>query len=164
MKYSFTTYWHIDAPIDEVWQAIYDSKSWPKWWKNVKKVTVLKEPDKDGVGEVQHHEWGTALPYKLVFDTRTTQVERPHVLLADSIGQLVGTGRWELNEEGAVTVVRYDWNVQTTKKWMNALAPVLRPIFAWNHKVVMNEGGRALANLLHTKLVQEPNHVINVTA
>jgi uncharacterized protein YndB with AHSA1/START domain len=164
MKYSFTTYWHIDAPIEAVWEALYDAQSWPRWWKNVKKVTVLKEADKNGVGGVQHHEWGTALPYKLVFDTRTTQAERPHLLLADSLGQLVGTGRWELNAEGSVTVVRYDWNVRTTKKWMNLLAPILRPIFAWNHKAVMDEGGKALARRLNTRLVHEPRHVINVTA
>ncbi len=164
MNYSFTTYWQIDAPINTVWDAIYDAKNWPKWWKNVKKVTVIKEGDKNGIGAIQHHEWGTALPYRLVFDIKTTKVERPHLLLADSIGQLIGTGRWELKEEGSTTLVRYDWNVRTTKKWMNLLAPILRPVFAWNHKAVMGEGGRSLARLLGTRLVQEPRHVINVTA
>lgn len=164
MKYSFTTYWYIDAPIEEVWQAIFDSKTWPTWWKNVKKVVVVKEGDKNGIGGIQHHEWSTALPYRLVFDIEPIKVERPHLLLANSIGQLVGTGRWELKKEGSITVVRYDWDVQTTKKWMNLLAPVLRPLFAWNHKVVMTEGGKAMARLLHTRLTREPSHTINVTA
>lgn len=164
MKYSFTTYWYIDAPIEAVWAVIYDAKSWPRWWKNVKKVTVIKEGDKNGIGAEQHHEWGTALPYRLVFDVRTTKIERPHLLLADSLGQLVGTGRWSLKEEKGVTVVRYDWDVRTTKKWMNVLAPLLKPVFAWNHKTVMNEGGKSLAAVLKTRLTKAPLHVINVSA
>lgn len=164
MKYSFTTYWHIDAPIKNVWAVIYDAKNWPTWWKHVKKVTVTKSGDKHGIGSEQHHEWGTALPYRLIFDTRTTRIEPPHLLLADSLGQLVGTGRWELKEEKGTTIVRYDWNVQTTKKWMNALAPLMKPIFAWNHKTVMDEGGKGLAARLKTELIQAPRHVINVSS
>ena len=50
MKYSFTTFWYVEAPISEVWDAIYHPLRWPSWWKNVKKVVELKEGDADGVG------------------------------------------------------------------------------------------------------------------
>ncbi|MGX7000533.1 hypothetical protein [Caballeronia sp. KNU42] len=43
------------------------------------------------------------------------------------------------------TVVRYEWCVHTTRAWMNALAPLLRPVFQWHHDAVMREGGAALA-------------------
>lgn len=46
------------------------------------------------------------------------------------------------------TVVRYDWCVHTTCAWMNALVPLLRPVFQWNHDAMMREGGAALARLL----------------
>jgi len=45
-------------------------------------------------------------------------------------------------------VVRYDWCVRTNRAWMNALAPLLRPVFQWNHDAVMREGGAALARRL----------------
>jgi hypothetical protein len=45
--------------------------------------------------------------------------------------------------------------VRTTKRWMNAIAPVARPVFAWNHHAVMKNGGRGLAQLLNTKLVAQ---------
>ena len=45
-------------------------------------------------------------------------------------------------------LVRYDWNVVTTKPWMNLLAPVARPLFKWNHDAVMNWGAEGLARRL----------------
>lgn len=35
---------------------------------------------------------------------------------------------------------------------MNLLAPVARPLFAWNHDVVMTWGGEGLARLLGAHL------------
>ena len=47
----------------------------------------------------------------------------------------------------------YEWNVATTKPWMNLLAPVARPIFEWNHDWVMGHGGEGIAKLLGCRLV-----------
>jgi hypothetical protein len=44
-----------------------------------------------------------------------------------------------------MTHVRYDWIVDTTKRWMILLAPVARPLFAWNHHAVMRRGQEGLA-------------------
>src|SRR5262249_13137975 len=89
-------------------------------------------------------------------DSRTTRVDRPHSLEADAFGELRGTGRWSLTSqdpEGRETRVRYDWNVGTDKAWMNALAPVARPLFEWNHDVLMAEGGRGVARPLGAELL-----------
>ena len=37
---------------------------------------------------------------------------------------------------------------------MNLLAPIVRPIFAWNHAASMRQGGEALAKLLRARLVE----------
>ena len=58
-----------------------------------------------------------------------------------------------LFEEDGVTAVTYEWNVHTTRAWMNALAPIARPIFAVNHDFVMRNGGEGLARLLGTRLL-----------
>jgi hypothetical protein len=44
--------------------------------------------------------------------------------------------------------------VTTGKRWMNALAPLLAPVFAWNHDQVMAEGGRGLARHLGVTLLR----------
>ena len=59
---------------------------------------------------------------------------------------------YHLNYRGT-TRVRYDWTVFTTKRWMNALAPLLEPAFRWNHHQVMAEGGRGLAKYLGVRLL-----------
>lgn len=152
-QYSFVTHWRIEAPIDAVWDAIYESEKWPEWWLYVQRVQKLQAGDENGVGAVHRISWKTALPYTIVFDSRTTRVERPRLLEIVAFGELDGTGRWALETEGAVTHVRYDWNVSTKKAWMNALAPLLRPAFEWNHDKLMTRGGQDLARYLGARLV-----------
>lgn len=84
---------------------------------------------------------------------RTTRVDRPHRLEGEAIGELTGTGCWTLTESGSATFVRYDWEVATTRRWMNALAPILAPAFRWNHGQVMAQGGRGLARHLGVRLL-----------
>ena len=57
-----------------------------------------------------------------------------------AFGELEGVGIWIFNHENGVTHVQYDWQVKTTKAWMNLFAPIARPIFAWNHDKVMESG------------------------
>jgi uncharacterized protein YndB with AHSA1/START domain len=146
--YAFVTRWSFQAPIDQVWTLISESERWPEWWTGVERVELL-EKGKDGdVGSLRRYTWKSKLPYRLRFEMRTTRVERPHVLEGRAEGELDGTGRWELRQDGDWTRVRYDWRVHTTKAWMNLLAPVARPFFAWNHDVVMRWGGEGLARRL----------------
>ena len=63
-------------------------------------------------------------------------------------------GRWLFTANGAVTVVRYEWQVRTTPFWMNLLALFARPFIKWNHNAVMQQGGEALAHMLNARLVE----------
>jgi len=63
-------------------------------------------------------------------------------------GELDGTGVWTLREEGGQTVARYDWNIRTTRWWMNLLAPLARGVFKSNHDVVMRSGAAGICGLL----------------
>ena len=110
-------------------------------------------PGRDGVGTVSRLVWKSLLPYRVEFEVTTTKVERPHLLEADAVGELAGVGRWRLYEQDGVTAVLYEWNVATTKAWMNLLAPVARPAFEWNHDWVMARGGEGIAELLGCRLL-----------
>ena len=79
-------------------------------------------------------------------------IERPFLIEAEADGELAGTGRWRFFD-GGETAVTYEWNVHTTRPWMNLLAPIARPVFRWNHNVVMHQGGQGLADLLGTRLL-----------
>ena len=136
-----------------MFQAIWDSERWPSWWRGVEEVEKLEPGDDEGVGSLGRYVWKSQLPYRLEFLVRTARVERPHLMLGEASGELTGTGRWRLFEQDGVTAVTYEWNVDTTRPWMNSLAPLLRPVFKWNHDVVMGWGGEGLARLLGTRLV-----------
>jgi hypothetical protein len=68
-------------------------------------------------------------------------------------GQLNGVGIWRFYEGDEGTVAVYEWNVRTTKPWMNALAPIARSVFVHNHDVIMRQGAEGLAGLLGARLV-----------
>ena len=154
VPYKFVTVWRIEAPIEAVWEAIYHSETWPTWWGSVRRVTDVAPGDDSGIGHVRRYVWRSRLPYDLVFEVKTTRIQRPGLLEGTSQGELVGTGTWDLSHDAGVTTVRNTWEVRTTKRWMNALAPVARPLFAWNHAYSMHQGGEGLASLLGARLVE----------
>jgi uncharacterized protein YndB with AHSA1/START domain len=152
-EYRFLTTWCLEAPIDPVWEAIHDSESWPQWWRGVERVVELEPGDEQGIGQVGRYTWKSRLPYELSFDVTTLRKERPHLLAGEASGELAGTGTWRLSEGGGLTTVLYEWDVRTARAWMNLLAPLARPVFAWNHDWVMKRGGEGLARLLGARLI-----------
>ena len=144
VAYSFTTLWHVDAPQHVVWEEIFHPEQWPHWWKAVRAVESLRPGDAQGIGRCDRVIWKGALPYTLVIETETVRVEPFERIEHRSRGELEGTGLWQFAPHDGQTIVRYDWNVCTTKPWMNRLAPLARPLFEWNHHVVMRQGGVGL--------------------
>ena len=97
--------------------------------------------------------WRSKLPYDIEFRMRTVRVEAPHLLEGEADGNLRGTGLWRLWDGAGATAVTYEWNVETTIPWMNAVAPIGRRVFHWSHDVVMRNGGRGLAERLGARLL-----------
>jgi uncharacterized protein YndB with AHSA1/START domain len=150
--YHFVSTWRIRAPVERVWDEIVHTERWPSWWKYVVGVDDLEPGAADGVGRRQHLLFRTRLPYRIGFDVRVTGVQPPSRLESEATGELEGTGRWTLTPDDGGTLVRYDWDVRTTRWWMNLLAPVARPAFTWNHDELMREGGESLARRLGAEL------------
>ena len=152
-RYRFLTTWCLDAPAGEVWDAIYDAERWPQWWKGVVKARKVADGDENDIGCVWQFGWRAQLPYTLEFESETTRVDRPHVMEGFTRGELTGWGTWRFYEGNDGTAAVYEWNVETSKPWMNALAPLARPVFVRNHGVIMRNGAVGLARLLGARLV-----------
>jgi uncharacterized protein YndB with AHSA1/START domain len=152
-RYEFLTTWVLEAPREPIWEAIWSSERWPDWWRGVERVVTLQPGGDDGIGQRSRYTWRSRLPYDLDFEMVTTTVDRPRLLEGAASGELTGVGRWRLFEEDSTTAVVYEWQVGTTKRWMNALAPLARPAFGWNHDWVMRNGGAGLAALLGCRLL-----------
>ena len=151
-EYQFLTTWCVDAPIDAIFDLLQDSAGYPRWWKGVVDVERLEDADETDIGQLDRFTWRSVLPYTLAFDLRVTRVARPRLLEGRATGELEGLGTWRLYEGDGVAIV-YSWRVCTNKPWMNALGPLARPVFAWNHDVVMRQGGHGLARELGTRLL-----------
>jgi hypothetical protein len=152
-EYRFLTTWLLEANRERVWDAIYESERWPEWWKGVEEAEKLEEGDESGVGQYGRYVWKAKLPYRVEFFIRTTRVERPQLLEGDATGELAGVGRWNLFEQNGMTAVIYEWNVHTTRTWMNLLSPLAGPAFRSNHDYVMRNGGEGLAKLLGARIL-----------
>src|SRR5262245_10420387 len=139
-QYELVTRWRIAAPVDAVWALLMKPEDWPHWWKGVVAVRVLEPGDADGISAVRRMTWRSALPYELTFDMRTVRVDKHRLIEGIAFGELTGRGQWTLTPTTDGVDVRYDWIVEATKPWMRTLAPVAKPLFSWNHGVVMNWG------------------------
>ena len=146
--YHFQTHWQFDAPLETVWHEIKAMSRWPEWWSYVEKVELLQQGDADDLGSIRRITWKTALPYSLSFDSELIALEKFKRMEGRAFGELEGTGIWTFSHKNGTTHVRYDWMVKTTKAWMNLLAPIARPVFAWNHDKVMAAGYEGLRKKL----------------
>jgi uncharacterized protein YndB with AHSA1/START domain len=146
--YLFVTAWRFDAPVDRLWDAITRVDAWPQWWRGVESVVALQPGDSSGLGRVDRYTWKSRLPYRLTFDLKITQLERPLRFGGTATGELAGSALWELTPVSGTTRTQFTWRVETTKAWMNLLAPIARPLFAWNHDVIMEWGAEGLARHL----------------
>jgi carbon monoxide dehydrogenase subunit G len=152
--YHYISTWQLQAPIERVWAAISQLEQLPAWYPAVQQVQTLTAGDPDGVGSRVRYLLKGRLPMRLAFEATIARVDPPRKLELQAEGDLAGRGRWELHQQGEVTTVRYLWDVQTTRPWMNLLAPIARPLFTWNSKGVMLQAGQGLARHLEVPLVE----------
>jgi hypothetical protein len=135
------------------WGVLEDPLRWPEWWRGVVRVTELDGGDAQRVGSRYRIAWRSRIPYELEFDFTVGRVDPPCCMAGAAEGDLTGDGRWRLFEQDGVTAVLYEWNVRTTKPWMNLVGPVARPVFDRNHDLVMRWGGEGLARRLGVELL-----------
>ncbi len=147
-QFSLTTTWLIEAPLEAVWDAIYESERWPTWWPYMFRVQESVRGELGDVGNVRRYTWRTRLPYRISFNAKTTRVERMALLEGAVDGELKGCGRWRFYRQDSVTAIRYEWEVNVNHSWLRRFVPLLRRAMKWNHDAVMLAGGRGLARHL----------------
>lgn len=149
--YSFKTTWIYPFPVEKIWPIIKDIKTWPTWWKGVNDVEIISNGMESGLGKKVSLTWKSKLPYKLAFDMEVTAIDYLKKITGHTTGELVGIGVWEFEQREKFTYLIFYWDVVTTKRWMNLLAPILRPAFKWNHNLIMEWGRVGLGTRLEQK-------------
>ena len=149
-QYSFVTKWKFNAPVEVVWDIISSSTNWPNWWKGVLKVDEIDKGNDDGINGIREYIWKSILPYKLKFSMKLIERVEYKKLSGIAFGELEGNGTWVFEHHNGVTWVICFWNVITNKPWMNYLSFILKPLFQYNHNVLMKWGYDGLAKQLES--------------
>jgi uncharacterized protein YndB with AHSA1/START domain/quercetin dioxygenase-like cupin family protein len=131
-QYDFVDEWDVRAPMQPVFDALADGRTYPEWWRPV--YIAVETDGPPAAGSVSRQHFKGKLPYHLHTTSTITEYEPPHRLVADVEGDLRGRGVWTLTDRGEeVTHVRFDWSVFADRKLLRTLTPVLRPLFRANH-------------------------------
>ena len=150
--YHFITTWRVAATPDEITEVLGDAASLARWWPSVYlEVRVLDAGDASGLGKVVELWTKGFLPYTLRWRFKVTESRPPTGFRLDAEGDFVGRGIWTLREEvgegqpgGPLTSVVYDWLIVAEKGLLKTLSPVMKPVFAANHRWAMAQGERSL--------------------
>ncbi len=150
--YHFLTTWRIAATPDEISDVLGDAASLGRWWPSVYlRVRVLDDGDDRGLGKVVDLWTKGFLPYTLRWRFTVTESDPPHGFRLEASGDFVGRGIWTLQSEagpdasgGPSTLVTYDWLVLAEKGVLKTLSPIMKPIFAANHRWAMARGEESL--------------------
>ena len=129
--YVFVDEWDVAAPVEAVFDAIADSRSYPQWWRPVYLDVQADGPASAGSAASQHFKG--RLPYHLHTRSVIAEIDPPRRVVADVDGDLRGRGTWTLTPTPQGTHVRFDWQVHADRALLRVLTPVLRPVFRWNH-------------------------------
>lgn len=151
-NYSFTTNWYVKAPMELVWETIRQSEVWPEWWKGMLSVKETVKGDERGIGSVREYCIKSPMRYTLFFKLLLTDRIEYQYLSGNASGELEGVGAWHFKAEGDTIHVTCEWNVHTNLGWMNAFAFMLKPVFKFNHSLVMKWGAQSLAKKLNTEV------------
>ena len=140
-KTSLISHWRVEAPIEEVAEILRDVERFPDWWGDVYlSVEILDDGGEDGIGRTAAVHTKGWLPYTLRWQGRVIEAQPPHRWVIEATGDLEGRGIWSLRQSGRFADITYQWQVFTRNTVLKLLAPVMRPVFAANHRWAMARG------------------------
>ncbi len=157
--FEFTSRWQLSVDLETVWDALVDFKAWPEWWPGLQSVEETAAGDPDGIGQRASSRWRGPVGYTIEFDIET--IERDHLksLKGKATGEMTGSGTWHISSitdpaepDRVWTQIVYEWHVVATKKWMQILNPIARPVFVYSHDHVMEAGAEGLAEYLECEM------------
>jgi hypothetical protein len=149
--YHFVSTWRLQAPIEQVWDEIFHTERWPSCWKYVHRVDQLDPGTPTDSADASTWSSPPGCPTGSASTSRCATSSHPPPWRPSPPGA-GGRRALDLTPVDGGTLVRYDWDVRTTKWWINLAAPVARPALVWNHDALMREAAEGLARRLDAEL------------
>ena len=145
--YHFITHWRVQGTCGEVADILGDPLGLQVWWPSVYLHVEEIEPAEAQSGVGRHVRLLTKgwLPYTLRWDLVVLDSQYPHGLTIGAAGDFEGTGVWTFRQAADVVDITYDWRIRATKRLLQKLSFLMRPLFEANHRWAMAQGEESLA-------------------
>ncbi len=144
-SFALSTRWLVAASIEEIAAILAAPERLTAWWPAVYLAAeVVDAGDVDGLGRTAAFNTRGWLPYTLRWRGKVASNRLPHELTIEASGDLAGRGIWRLEQRRDLAAVTYDWEVRIEKPGLRLLSPLLRPVFAANHRWAMERGFQGL--------------------
>ena len=142
--YHFTTRWLFEGAAEDVMAVLSDPEDLARWWPAVYlEVDELAPGDDHGVGKHVSLYTKGWLPYTLRWQFVVTEAHDRGWTLEAS-GDFVGSGVWTFEQQGDLVQAVYDWRIRADTPLLRLLSPLLKPLFAANHRWAMASGEQSL--------------------
>jgi hypothetical protein len=140
-RHRFRSTWRVPVSPERAYAALRDAESYPKWWPEVRRVRRL---DPLRVAVLIR----PAVPYELRVVLKDRRCDEASVIESEITGDVAGWLRWTVRPEGEGSVIGFEEAVVVQRRSMRVLAPVARPVFRLNHRLMMARGERGLRDHL----------------
>jgi uncharacterized protein YndB with AHSA1/START domain len=151
--YAFVDEWLVPAPIEPVYDLLSCPRDYPRWWGDAF-LEGEGDPAPAASGKRARLVTRGRLPYRLRWDLTCVEADAPRRLVSQIDGDFVGEGIWQLEPVDGGTRVVLEWRVDVRKPLVRHLTPLLRPLFAWNHRWAMRRGQERIVALLGSGLLK----------
>ena len=130
--------YELPAPRAAVWDLISDMSAYRGWWAWLRVF--------DASGLTQGAEWRCQvqppLPYLVRFRVHLEEVDAPRIVRARVSGDVVGTARLELDEDGAGCVATLSSTLAPGNSTLRLVSRLAGPIARFGHDWVLESGAR----------------------
>lgn len=139
--FHLVTHWRVEADIEEVAAVLADADRLTEWWGDIYlEVKEVLPGDENGIGRTVELRTKGKLPYTMRWQARSVESRGTGGWTIEATGDLEGRGTWTFEQDGPVADITYVWEVRAERPILRILSPVLKPLFAWNHRWAMAKG------------------------
>jgi hypothetical protein len=144
-EYHLGSDWQVEGTVREVYDVISDNEHLVEWWPAAFLRCDLVEPGPPGgVGKTLRVVTKGWLPYTIDWHQRVTESREPDGFSIETWGDFTGRGVWTFVQIGPLVDVHFDWHIAADKPLLHYLSPLLKPVFAFNHRWAMARGEEGL--------------------
>ncbi len=135
--------WTFDVEPEALWTQLVSTDQYTRWWPWLRRFDGIELAD----GARWRCEVAPPLPYVVRFTIAFDAVEPPHSAVTMIDGDIKGWARLDLlGGPGRTTRARLQSSLRPANPVLVGFGLVARPLVAWGHDWVLDEGRRQFVN------------------